>query len=570
MGIQNASGGGSVPSNPTFDNVHITQTTDATGLTIKPGASQTHDLVDIIDHSNAPLITVDVSGALVSTQKITADQLAAGGANGVLIGGRQLTESGGSIFTSSNFYISGAYMNTNGLTISNNNISFNDAGGSHPVMMLQQDSGGAHIGSAYVFDTSGAYTAHNIIDIKNNAVAKVSIDKDGKIIGPDGGVGVAGGDIWLKSGNGNGVTTNSASIQVAAGDSVGHGGSVGIVGGSSTTQRGGSVTCLGGDSDAGDTGGDATLNGGGGNGGSNSGGAIVSAGGGGNTGIGGVANIVGGDGTGAEGGNVSISGGLGDSAKDGGTILIFGGQGNAGGSSPAVVELGGGSGNGQGGVVSISGGQGVASNGGGVSISSGNGDTGLTGGPVNINAGGGDAGGSVGGAIVLNGGASNGVGGDSTIYAGDAESGTNTDGGNIYLIAGQRDGSGINGEIFTYMHISPSSNIGQPSIAAQSGAGSGATATLGTFSGDTSGVINLTTGASGRSSGAQVKVTFQSPYNSPPVVVFSGANASAAANLVSTGTYVTSTVNDFTLNFGVAASGAIAFVWNYHVLGCSG
>lgn len=109
---------------------------------------------------------------------------------------------------------------------------------------------------------------------------------------------------------------------------------------------------------------------------------------------------------------------------------------------------------------------------------------------------------------------------------------------------------------------------GAPAIAA--GTGAGTSPTVSVSGNNTSGQINLTTGTSPAASAAIATVTFAgtSPYPAAPYVVFSPANAAAAALTGGQGIYVTATAANFALNAGSAAlAAATQYLWNYVIMG---
>jgi Head domain of trimeric autotransporter adhesin len=110
---------------------------------------------------------------------------------------------------------------------------------------------------------------------------------------------------------------------------------------------------------------------------------------------------------------------------------------------------------------------------------------------------------------------------------------------------------------------------GGTSTAAGAGAGSGPTIALTSGSNNTFGQVSVTTGSSPSASSVVVTITTTNathPYTHDPFVILTPANAATAA-LTGTGqVWVTSTVNDFSINVGSSAlTGANQYIWNYHV-----
>lgn len=109
---------------------------------------------------------------------------------------------------------------------------------------------------------------------------------------------------------------------------------------------------------------------------------------------------------------------------------------------------------------------------------------------------------------------------------------------------------------------------GAPAIAA--GTGAGTTPTISVSGNNTAGQVNLTTGSTPTASAAAATVTFANAfaYAAAPFVVFSPANAAAAALTGGQAIYVTATTTTFTLNAGsTALAGATQYLWNYIVQG---
>lgn len=105
-----------------------------------------------------------------------------------------------------------------------------------------------------------------------------------------------------------------------------------------------------------------------------------------------------------------------------------------------------------------------------------------------------------------------------------------------------------------------------PTIAA--GAGAGTSPTVSITGTDAAGQITLTSGTLPSALSAVFTVTFATTYGAAPNVVFSAANANAAALSGLTAVYVTSNATTFIFNSGATGiSAALQFVWNYVVIG---
>lgn len=275
-----------------------------------------------------------------------------------------------------------------------------------------EDSGGADIlvrweCTAYTSGTAVAVVADATIVFKTfddpagNAV--VTIDEAG--------VNVTG-DVY--------VTGN------VRGNNAAQGGTIDILGGTSSTSgnAGGAATVTGGTPGATGVGGAVT---------------IAAAAGGSTSGNGGVASLTGGAGTAgnATGGVGKTVGGAGQGSAAGGAAQLTGGAGGATGAGGAAQVAGGAGGatSGTGGAASLAGGAGSAGN--------------SAGGAASV-VGGAGQGTAAGGAASITGGASGagatGNGGSSTV-AGGAAASTNGNGGSVILTAGAKAGTGLDGII---------------------------------------------------------------------------------------------------------------------------
>lgn len=266
-----------------------------------------------------------------------------------------------------------------------------------------------------------------------------------------------------------------------------------------------------------------------------------------------------------QGGPITITAGNGDSGVVGGTVVIQAGGGDAGVSNPGALTLNPGAVSGAGGGIDIISGDGASNVSGDINITVGQGDAGFRGGTLTMSAGLGNGGTSNPAVFQAQSGDDSGNGGIVAIVGGDAAGGSNANGGNIILRAGALDGSGQVGEVMCQSHLNASQNGNVSSVAAQAAAGTGANASLSGNASDTAGTLSLTMGTLSITTGAQVVVTFSAPYSDVPVIVLTPTTATTSANLVHA--YVTSTTNDFTINFGVSGVGATTYSWNYVAIG---
>jgi hypothetical protein len=131
------------------------------------------------------------------------------------------------------------------------------------------------------------------------------------------------------------------------------------------------------------------------------------------------------------------------------------------------------------------------------------------------------------------------------------------------------DPSGLNGGFFPTIYNARefAGGIATPTVAAQSTAGAGATASLVTGSNDVTGAITLTTGTSPSANSPLVHLTFGTAKLKTPVLILQPANAATGALGAWTNTLNTSAVS---LNSGTAAPAAsTTYVWDYFVPGLS-
>lgn len=110
-----------------------------------------------------------------------------------------------------------------------------------------------------------------------------------------------------------------------------------------------------------------------------------------------------------------------------------------------------------------------------------------------------------------------------------------------------------------------SSQTTPPTVAAQSGAGTGASASL-TNATDVAGNIEIDLGTLTLAAGAQAIVTFNQTYAVAPIVLLTPTNATAASNVAVFGVYTTSSTSTFTVNFASAGVALSTLKWNYQVI----
>lgn len=99
-----------------------------------------------------------------------------------------------------------------------------------------------------------------------------------------------------------------------------------------------------------------------------------------------------------------------------------------------------------------------------------------------------------------------------------------------------------------------------PTIVADAGAGTGATASLARAT-DVAGEITINTGTLGVSTGSYATITFNKAYSVAPIVLLTPASGT-----LSTSVYVTSTTTTFSVNFAVAGGISSTYVLNYHII----
>lgn len=106
-----------------------------------------------------------------------------------------------------------------------------------------------------------------------------------------------------------------------------------------------------------------------------------------------------------------------------------------------------------------------------------------------------------------------------------------------------------------------------PSVAAQAGAGSGASATLTTGSTDTAGEIVITSGTTA-AAGSFVTLTFSSAYSAAPFVTLTPSNTATAAIGADFDAwhYVTATTTTFTISLNGAVANTTEYRFMYHVI----
>jgi hypothetical protein len=386
----------------------VDSTASKVALKVKAAASQTANIVDVVDSTSALQLSVTATGNL----------LFGTGAN------RQI-----SVTTQ-------ATANTAG-----NNLSILSAAGNGTgaggVLTVQAGNGGA---------TSGA---GGLVSIQGGSA--IAGNSNGGNVQITGGVATGtalGGDIVLTSGTGGAAGSSGNIILQGSNSATSAGGAVSILGGNSAAGVAGSgtVSIYAGNSGSFFTAGVDIK--GGASGGTVAGGTIALTGGlGSGTASGGVVNITGGVGgatSGLGGGAVTIAGGASGATSGGGGLLTLRG-GNAlgtgvGAGGGVTIVAGQSTTTGVTGAVNISAANGVAASntvGGLVTITSGAGGGTAAGGLLTIRTGNGGANGS-GGTLALqagNGGASAGAGGTVTIFGGNASiAGVN--GGDVSLAGG--------------------------------------------------------------------------------------------------------------------------------------
>lgn len=104
-----------------------------------------------------------------------------------------------------------------------------------------------------------------------------------------------------------------------------------------------------------------------------------------------------------------------------------------------------------------------------------------------------------------------------------------------------------------------------PAVAASANAGTGATASVSNAT-DIAGKVSVTTGTLGLALGGQLTVTFNTVYNVAPIVSLTPTDSNAAIAEATVGIYVTSTVNDFTINAVAALGISTTYTWNYSII----
>lgn len=200
-----------------------------------------------------------------------------------------------------------------------------------------------------------------------------------------------------------------------------------------------------------------------------------------------------------------------------------------------------------------------ADNGGGVELIGGSSSSVGAGGSAVLQAGGGAGGGGGGDAVVSGGGTDTGTPGNVQVRAGQDNVSAY---GNVFVDYGnhlQLTGHGTNARVeLIDTHLSTNnSSRSSPTIAIQSAAGTGSSASVASSS-DIAGKITINTGTVGISTGAYAIITFNKVYNFAPIVMITSANSSLTSSI-----YITSTVNDFTVNFVLSASISTTYLINY-------
>lgn len=153
------------------------------------------------------------------------------------------------------------------------------------------------------------------------------------------------------------------------------------------------------------------------------------------------------------------------------------------------------------------------------------------------------------------------------------------DSGGFHFTSGVPTGSGNKGTFNVdarYIDVtsSPIINLSKvktagsiPAIAADAGAGGGATASILTGSTDLAGRVSITTGTLTLATGSQVTITFAEAFDTGTFVNITPVNATAAIAESTLGVYVPSGATTFSIAVGIAASPTTTYTWNYSVVG---
>lgn len=99
-----------------------------------------------------------------------------------------------------------------------------------------------------------------------------------------------------------------------------------------------------------------------------------------------------------------------------------------------------------------------------------------------------------------------------------------------------------------------------PTATVQASAGTGASCSVANAT-DTAGQISITTGTVGLSTGGYCKVNFNLAYGVAPICMLTPASSTLSTNV-----YVTSTVNDATVNFAIAGGVTSTYLINYNCI----
>lgn len=105
-----------------------------------------------------------------------------------------------------------------------------------------------------------------------------------------------------------------------------------------------------------------------------------------------------------------------------------------------------------------------------------------------------------------------------------------------------------------------STQTSAPTIAVGPSAGTGSLASIASAT-DVAGVVSITTGTLGISTGSYATITFNKAYLVAPIVLLTPANGT-----ISTSVYVTSTTTTFDVNFALAGGVSSTYLLNYHVI----
>lgn len=104
-----------------------------------------------------------------------------------------------------------------------------------------------------------------------------------------------------------------------------------------------------------------------------------------------------------------------------------------------------------------------------------------------------------------------------------------------------------------------------PALQPAAGTGGSPSCTLSNAT-DVGGIINLTTGSSGWTPGAQCIITFNKPYATAPIVIITPANSVSGNRVSNIKPYATSTPNSFSINFATADISTNIYSYYYFII----